>query len=291
MSTYKPLTNVTWASLDGAYLTKNRLQFHGWGWPAQADLAHGMHDVLPFLSLDTCRALVEATSNGLPVVVTTLNGHRAVGVVDRFYAAPNADLRLMVWGYSMLFPMCTVAKVEVMTAELLAPAGPVGAEPCGICQRPTEIIAGQRRHSGWSGDHIPPNYDPDARAWATPAAGKCPHCDAPALSAKVATCERHTHPELVAREQATAEAELCRSVAHADAFPDDSPESIAAHVQAHQDAAAARVHAELHAPGTPRQQMCQRGNHEACLRGECDGWEADPIDLMDEARGDFTPGM
>jgi hypothetical protein len=46
--------------------------------------------------------------------------------------------------------------------------------------------------------------------------------------------------------------------------------------------------------GETRAERCERGDHEACLRGECEVaaevTEVDPIDLQDAARGDFTPG-
>lgn len=206
---YRPLTDVTWASLGGMYLNQTVMQWRKWGWPEEADLAHELHDALPFISVDSCRTLVSATRNALPILVTLLDGRREVGVVQEFHIAPQSSLRLQVWGFTLSFPMCTVAKVQIMTPDLLGSAGPVGAEPCGTCQRPTEIIDGQRRHSAWSGDHVPPNYDPDAR----------------------------------------------------------------------------------YVAGTTRRQLCGRGDHTTCLRGECDDWEADPIDLQDEARGDFTPGL
>lgn len=114
---HKPFTNVTWADFGTSYANRAGMDRVAQYWDAQADLAHELHGLIPTLPIDSCRTLVSAIGNGLPILVTRTDGRREIGNAREFYPTPNSALYLETWGFTLRIRLCDIASVEAATAN------------------------------------------------------------------------------------------------------------------------------------------------------------------------------
>lgn len=119
-TTRESLTSTTWSE---PHLAQSGVSRHsGLSWMAQSDLGHELAERFENLDVAAGRALVEAASNGLPLILTFktrgLGNLRVTAIVNQlhgFYETSGAMVRY--WGFSYPVRLKDIVAVEVPSAE------------------------------------------------------------------------------------------------------------------------------------------------------------------------------